>query len=450
MQKRLPRLARIVRSYLRLFEPEIAKSIPYEERSRVKGKRLKQMQDEVQRIESRQSSRVGSTLTEVLVGMLILSIGVVSVASIFPLSILRSLRASQLTKGTDLAFNAGQMLAMQPHWITDPDGNGVANPGTFEYYVVDPVGAAPGNIDPSLRGCFGHVSGSAHPFTITAGVNTGGTNRYWTNCNTVAAADSLATLPDSWVDQYEGDVIPLSAFRAGTTAGYTRVDVAGLAASGLTAAAGIKYRAVISDGDGRSCTRVITSLVGDRIMWTEDIDVSGALNGTEDINGNRELDHNPLPGSPGGIAATFDPVKVRISSQDRRYTYLLTCRKNGSATQADVDVVVYFGREINGDVKENDESLYRTQFIAGSNQLSVTYNGTITPTVKRGGFVFDANNARWYRISNVMPSGSLPVPPATIVVTLETPAIASTPPGALGYVMLPRGVVDVYPIGSRP
>lgn len=48
----------------------------------------------------------GSTLSEVLISMLVLAIGVVSVATLFPLSVLRALRANEYTQATVLRYNA--------------------------------------------------------------------------------------------------------------------------------------------------------------------------------------------------------------------------------------------------------------------------------------------------------------------------------------------------------
>ena len=59
--------------------------------------------------------RDGSTLTEVLVALLIMSIGLVSVAVMFPLSVLRSIKGAQLTAATDARYNAEAMLTVFPN-----------------------------------------------------------------------------------------------------------------------------------------------------------------------------------------------------------------------------------------------------------------------------------------------------------------------------------------------
>jgi hypothetical protein len=201
-------------------------------------------------------------------------------------------------------------------------------------------------------------------------------------------------------------------------------------------------------------------------VWTEDIDGAGpnattAAGGDQrDINHNSNLDHYPLPASfvNSGVGI------VRIELQERRYTWLLTVRQSYPQTtppSASVDVVVFFKRTI-----ENigvDEALYPAVFTQGSTQVAVQYptgNNTVTgqplkPFMKRGGYVFDANNAYWYRISNVIEPDPLNLNPpagsASARVILDFPAAANNGfvPNIPSRAMFPRGVVDVFPLGTR-
>ena len=68
-------------------------------------------------------SRVAATLTEVLMSLLIMSVGVLSVMSLFPISLLRTINAAQTTNATLLNDNAIEELLAQselldgvPHW----------------------------------------------------------------------------------------------------------------------------------------------------------------------------------------------------------------------------------------------------------------------------------------------------------------------------------------------
>jgi hypothetical protein len=56
----------------------------------------------------------GATLTEVLISLLVMSVGVVSVISLFPLSILRALQANQLTSGKFAEQNATEIVMAYP------------------------------------------------------------------------------------------------------------------------------------------------------------------------------------------------------------------------------------------------------------------------------------------------------------------------------------------------
>src|SRR5262249_38250938 len=149
---------------------------------------------------------------------------------------------------------------------------------------------------------------------------------------------------------------------------------------------------------------------GDVVSWTEDLNGNGALDPNEDINNNGVLDTNALP---AGFAAGGTTIgNVRVEVQDRRYTWLLTVRKDSGGV-ASVDVVVYFNRRF--DSLLIDEALYTATFFNGDSQIKVNYqaginpatNETYKPFMKKGNFMFDANNCFWYRITNVKddPSG---------------------------------------------
>lgn len=63
--------------------------------------------------------RQGSTLTEVLVSVMVLGIGLISVATLFPLAVVRAVRANQVTQGTILRYAAESQLdaiMLDPDW----------------------------------------------------------------------------------------------------------------------------------------------------------------------------------------------------------------------------------------------------------------------------------------------------------------------------------------------
>ncbi|MCA9036309.1 MAG: prepilin-type N-terminal cleavage/methylation domain-containing protein, partial [Planctomycetaceae bacterium] len=95
--------------------------------------------------------RKGVTLVEVLMSLMIMSIGVSAVAVLFPISMLRSLRATQMTNGAILTHSVNALLDFQPHLVFDPDHdtdfaehfqnratrNYIVDPGTFYTLAAD-------------------------------------------------------------------------------------------------------------------------------------------------------------------------------------------------------------------------------------------------------------------------------------------------------------------------
>ncbi len=85
-----------------------------------------------------------ASLTEVLMSMLILSIGVSSVAVLFPVSVLRSVQATHLTNAAILMTNAKALVQMRKELLFDPDGDGNLDEHirnrTEQHYIVDPSG----------------------------------------------------------------------------------------------------------------------------------------------------------------------------------------------------------------------------------------------------------------------------------------------------------------------
>ena len=77
--------------------------------------------------------RVGATLMDVLMSLAIMGIGIVSLAALFPLSIVRSIQATQMTHATNLRLNAEAMLAVYPNLIHDPNFDG----NYFEHHDED-------------------------------------------------------------------------------------------------------------------------------------------------------------------------------------------------------------------------------------------------------------------------------------------------------------------------
>jgi hypothetical protein len=240
----------------------------------------------------------------------------------------------------------------------------------------------------------------------------------------------------------------VSPGRASTTS--RKAALSGVSSGGCLSQA----RAVIFSADGSSShARIVTKATynaaanSTTILWTEDINNTGGAAATgADVNGNGVLDYYGLPASfiAGGIG------NVRIEVQERRYSWLLTVRKDiGGA--ASVYVVVFFKRKFDVNV---DEMLYQATFQSGINYVDVTYTAANKPFMHKGNYIFDANNGFWYRISNVVENGTgngariyLDVPANAGNTNIPDPN--NLPNVMPARAMFPRNIVDVYPIGTK-
>jgi hypothetical protein len=300
-------------------------------------------------------------------------------------------------------LNVDGSLATYPWIVHDPNQSG--NPASHfsEVFAFDPLGAA--MLQPALAATFGN-NGSGAP--------AGSLKRYRGTWTTEASASSLVASADDWnllteaictnvgPNQFVTIPVDVSINPAGfvnVLQGAAQVDIPGLSPFALPTKPA--YRAVLFNLDQTAAqTRILSSISGDTVSWA-----------------------TPLP-------LGFVPVNTRIESQDRRYTWLLTVRMNG-AGDAMTDVVVLFNRSFD----PADEILFPATFNVNNQPVAITCPAD---RLRKGAYVFDADNGWWYRIANAA-NGSI---------TLDVPAAASSPATG-GKAMLLRNVVDVYPIGVK-
>ena len=188
--------------------------------------------------------RRGATLTEVLLSMMILSIGVLALASLFPIGILSSVRATQLTNAVALKQNALAQVQVNPGFVLDPDQNFSPMFGTKYNYIIDPlafVQLLPPAEDTNGNGVLDpgedfNNNGQLDPagaapatpikvfdedknnnFRIDQGEDVNGNGkldslyRYHAGYNTRAKAEAVATLPDSWTELTTSAPVGLTA-----------------------------------------------------------------------------------------------------------------------------------------------------------------------------------------------------------------------------------------------
>lgn len=331
--------------------------------------------------------RTGAALAEVLIAVIAMGIGVMSLAALFPVAVMRSVQGHQLTQGTILRFSAESKIDTLKIMYVRPDQTQVA-PGPIGAgnFLFDPLGKAVGLASP--LGAVPRFDGGFATDEATAGA--------------LVAAD------DNWIERYS-DVAASYALGGPFTA-----TLPNFAAQGITAAPGT--RAVIYDVTGTlSQVRPISNISGDTITWTD-----------------------PLPPTMTTVG------KVRVETQERQFTWMLTCRRTGTAPNfsTDIDVTVFFRRSFDRDAGTNAEPVINNAggqvFVAGSNVANVSFTGGNTPTLRRGGFVFDATNARWYRMESIVDNGT------SAVITLDRPAV-NTGTAAVFF----GGIVDVYSLETK-
>lgn len=431
------------------------------------------------------SNRRGITLTEVLMSLMIMSIGISSVAVLFPLSMLRSLQATQLTNAALLKMNVEQILKERPELIFDPNGNGnlvehfrtpanrnyVVDPNSFYTLATEGSGATGqfGNNGPVYLSRFGgglRTLQGVYDVTAANPQELRGLQ---------LAGQSLASNRDGWTTIV--DAVPTSYASSTLTFG-SAVDLSDVPTSQLLmGSVGFvgatprvrdpeNFQIVLFDVDGKfskayPLIAVDTATVGaHQAKFSEDLDNDNTLDNGEDFNGNGILDRRALPSEFGS-----PPVIGRVLIQTRRvsdFTWLLTVRRRGDGAVRNMDVVIKFS----DGVDVTTERVYSSTFIKGSNVVGVVApTSGPQPKIAKGQFLFDVVNARWYRISDVqeqplVPSGPFAWGTYTHRVFLVEEAQANSgsdsndgvlngnDTSSFGGAMFPPGIVDVYPMGS--
>ena len=474
------------------------------------------------------SRRSGVTLIEVLMSLMIMSIGLTSVMVLFPIAVLRSIQSTQLTNAAILKYNIQAQLRRDRQLIFDPDGNfdlamndverqqAVSEhyqSGAFRNYIVDPVGfhaffgldnngdstvdaaddawarsfgndgfqagfqlgAPPTIVVPSLRRYDGRVISQFGRVDETSVLSSAlSTDQLY----------ALQSLSSSLARLGDGKSVQLDTFAEGTPlvrtiggisyfvgvqlpAKVTTDDLIGIPTSATSNPGNLipdpeLAEVVVFSEDGKfSQTFPLTLItpVDRKVFWSEyDDDVSGSA--PVDFNKNGFSDIRPLPAEFGGLIGRVILRSVRTAD----FTWLLTVRRGSDGQARGVDVVIRY----HSGVRPEDERVFPAAFPKGYNIVGVnrTLDGK-EPLLKRGGFVFDPTNARWYRITNYSERpGAAFIPTASDLeafwnafeyrIELETAVLsnAGTFPTALspgvtysGAIFLP-GVVDVYPMGS--
>lgn len=415
------------------------------------------------------ATRAGATLSEALVALLIMAIGVISLASLFPIAVLKTAKANQLTTATDIRYNAEAMMKVYPWIFSDPNpadtGGPTGIPDTLPFNDYDFSAGRPFLFDP--QGCVGTPwrpaplpGAPGYVGVVPPGTGLGLLPRYGGGFSaSLREADKICSGRDTWSLLHDNTI---SNFNAALTQGdLSNLNLAGLppvepAPPALPVAGGAQMRLQLFYNGGKSSlTRMVTGFSGaGTVLWTEDINGNSMLDSGEDQNGNLALDLHPLP-----TGISFETA--RLESRERRYSWMLTVRPQdasssftgglGANPNFDVTVVVFFGRGFS----LQDERVYGTlpagspavpnlaagstvvNFNEGQPDFVMTWPAGETPNLKRGGWILDAMNGYWYQVDNYTD---------TTGATTSTVRLTSTILEPSTLLVVPRGVVDVFPI----
>lgn len=399
--------------------------------------------------------RAGVTLPEVLMSLMIMSIGVVMVLTVFPLATLRVFEASKQTNSTIVRFSAEPLVDVDPSFVHNPDG--YFDPGgtgaditpynsglstttppfpTFRgrVYWVDPYGWQTYHRDNAMPAFLPYIAARDYVGVplVGSGVTLPTPQRYtgatmFVNATvnpyptTTAASDlalerafQLVGQPDNWKVMAEALAVSVTT---GTT-GINQVTLGNDADfSAVNVTTGVAFRAVIFDLDGKySETRMLTSNpIGQSVTWSPDL---------------------PARFNTSSSGVSPNVGKVRIEQLDEVYTWAMSVRKRASGP-ANVDVVIFFKRSF----KPEHEYVYPAQlrrFTLGADGapgvlnfddngingqddvgeigypgsddtpntiVTIDYSslpaGSEPPALRKGVWIFDTKNGLWYRIQNI-------------------------------------------------
>jgi len=422
------------------------------------------------------ATRRGATLTEVLMSLLVMGVGITSVLSLFPLSIVSSIKATQLTNAKTFAQNTEEMFRSRPELVLGgkvwepstvytnagptPDrvfpssmignltptnlihftANGTSGnlepiwptrtpatttDGTLTWtavvgdqrFVVDPLGAffQDSTLNPTEFGTVNLASDPGHMTRITAeqlGLVDGSNNADLNRINEFFA------IPDGWTVAVD-DQVPSAVSSAGTmTTGSTTFSI-----------------------DPKTMPAMFSPLVmNDPRFWRV---VATSVDGTETASStvnemgstNVITDHR----LPAHLDSTAEIGSVRIELLERKFTSLITVNRSSTGKTVAECAVVF-----NRGYRQEDEELYPYTIpaVGAGDTLNVTWAANaVAPTIHSKNYCLDVRTGRWHQVTDVQMNAN----DATVL--LSPPLFGNNITTATtGDIVFMPGVVDVFEI----
>lgn len=434
-------------------------------------------------------ARHGATLTEVLMSLLIFSIGIVSVFTLFPVSLLSSIWATQVTNSKILVDNVTEIVRSRPSLLLggepwQPNREYVSDEPMWVFPVGDPGQLRPDHLlgyRPSVSGMGTPESGLFPPvWPAVAGNNVndivpGVGTVTWDTLDTFSASGGgggtpvFGTVIDNYIayviDPLGGDVngseFGLDLLSEANGSGHQRKLATHLGFRNASGAADMTKAAeffTLGDSWTVSTEFVPVSLTSDTSASPPYTDIAVPA-GTElgKLNTDRRFTRivitNPEqtrtvtrnvhgPRTSGqvisvtpNIAAAMNGT-VRVETYNSRYSWLATVNRDITTGKVTAECVIFFNRNFSPDA----EQLYEYD-IDAADQIDVDWAAGNRPILQEGNYVFDSRSCRWHEIVNINEGTN------QADITITPPLYGSFTVGTTqGDVMFLPGIITVFEI----
>jgi hypothetical protein len=311
---------------------------------------------------------------------------------------------------------------------TDANSLGARLFGTFEQEVINNPDGEPLLVLPRVTG--GHRGNNTNTGNDPNGIP-------WRNRLTEAQARSLVTMPDQFSTLLDAAVVN-NGFNSVELDGRVEADV-------MNELGGFV-------DSGNQLVVALFDLNGNVHMRT----VAGT-GGMPQPSTGRIVGFNPaLPEDPFNTGNAIPIERAMIQQQLSGFTWMISARVS-LPTSVSMDVVVFYNRAYS----REDERIFYTRVLDSTtttgvsggigaifNKVRVDFSG-VRPQAREGGYLFDTQNNRWYRILEITLETS-----NRLEMILEDEVLDDLGPvnadGTYGITTaFPRGVVEVFPIGLK-
>jgi type II secretory pathway pseudopilin PulG len=371
-------------------------------------------------------SRSGATLIEVLMSLMIMGLGISSVFALFPMSVLRSVKATNLTNATLLSQSARDffianetVIEQQPvatdAWLSTLPAGSVPSPfgGTF---VVDPYGGSAAAGFGGTQGKFGEV------LRVQNGLN-----------EPANPINSYVTGKDSWVTDYEdtqlqgvtANTVPQAPPLTGTDPAHRLEFYQTGGVPDFNQVATNRSRVLIYSIDGRrSLVRSLATTGTGPVPAANQLQLASAL--------------------PDDMDSIDEIGAVRLQNFERRYTCLYTINQDENGNTQSRQIAVFFRRGFG----ESEQTYQATSF--STNKRTLTVNNYTVGIPRPGDYIFGAwtenkgggrvlTFGRWYRLLLVEETAT-----NQYKLTLDRTWVGKVAAGNNPKIMFPHGVVSVF------